>query len=75
MPHPTLKDLSRVSVLLDVNTANTDSRVEYLIDFTDIGEIWKSAIVLSPELGADNRPVKVEKISDTLIRVSVDISE
>ncbi len=74
MPHPTLKDLSGVPVLLDVNTANTDSRVEYLIDFTDIGEIWKSAIVLSPELGADNRPVKVEKISDTLIRVSVDIS-
>lgn len=74
IPHPELKDKNNVQVLLDIESFNSSNRIEYIIEFNGIGTPWDKAVVMSPELGDENRIVKLEKISNTCIKIYIDLN-
>lgn len=74
--HPILKDgHSGGSVLQDIRSLSKDNQLVYEIDLEGYGtsDSWSSLIAKSPELGSEARKVKVERVSDTLARVSINL--
>lgn len=74
IPHPYLRDSSGSDVLINIKSNVINNKLEFIIDFTGIGIPWKSAVLMSPEILDEKRSVKIGKISDTQIKVSVDLT-
>lgn len=75
IPHPEVKDSeTKVPVLLDIESLSSSNNLEYIIEFSGIGKPWKEAVIMSPELGDEERAVKLERISDTCVKVGIDLS-
>ncbi|WP_127585456.1 hypothetical protein [Paenibacillus koleovorans] len=77
IPDPVHKDAHNGSVVLrDFRSLSTDNRLSYEIDLGGLdAPAWTSAaVVRSPELGAETRPAVVERLSNTKVRVSIDLT-
>jgi hypothetical protein len=74
VPHPVTKESeSKIPALLDINSLSSSDQLEYIVDFSGIGKPWESAVVLSPELGDERRTVRLERVSGTCTKASVDL--
>lgn len=75
VPHPEVKDCeTKVPVLMDIEYSGSSNCLEYIIEFSGIGKPWEMPVIMSPELGGEKRTVKLERISDTCIKVNIDLT-
>jgi len=75
VPHPETKDSeTKVPVLLDMESSSSSNYLEYIMEFNGIGKPWKNTVIMSPELGDEKRAVKLEIISDTCVKLYIDLS-
>ncbi len=75
IPHDTLKDTFNNPILYGIDSNNENERLEYIIDFKDICKPWNAAQITSPEIGDAKRNVKLEKLNETCLKVSVDVTD
>lgn len=75
IPHPQHEDAhNHATVLKDIRSLSTNNRLSYEIDFDGAGcDPWTSTVVRSPELGSEAREVKVERVSATKVKVSINL--
>lgn len=75
IPHPEYTDAHNGGVVLqDIRSLSTDNRLVYEIDFAGLEAApWTAAVVRSPELGEEAREVAVEPLSDTRVRVTINL--
>ncbi|MDR6550718.1 hypothetical protein [Paenibacillus qinlingensis] len=75
IPDPQFKDEHNHAIVLkDFRSLSTNNRLCYEIDFYGTGcTPWTSAFVRSPELRAEARELVVERVTDTVVRVSINL--
>lgn len=71
--HPTVLDSDGNPILYKFKSTTSNEELGYVIDFTGLGNGWRTATLLSPDLQDEQRPVKLERSAGSNeIRVTMD---
>ncbi|MEO6356772.1 MAG: hypothetical protein ABIU77_03730, partial [Ferruginibacter sp.] len=71
IPHPTLKDLTDIPILIGLDSAITDNELEYEINSAafSLNGLW----LISPELNGIKRPVSIVATSNSVATLRVNL--